>query len=1485
MVALELRRRRFEKDAEEGRTKRGQADAEGAEATGAPSTAASINSGDRERAGRRRGTTCVVVGLFHGQDAAGSLCVGEGVESEDGNARIAYGGGFDKWSKAVDVQEARFGFRTIEAEADDVFEDDTRLPEGDLVTTGSPCVRASWAPYKARGGGRPPDGNHPTNQLYWRQVPVAMRKGKAVVMEFPLSVLSLEGATGEPPGFLQERAENIMHAGEWTTHRWPFNANFHGGATGRRRLYTLGFAPEVVAAATRAGIEVGPQPEPMPLSERITLGDVLFDEDIIRAHHPGTSTIFRVQPRQLSGDRTEEAEAARVDTGLYEPEPVSDARLPGIPLKCYAGMPLVMLEDGAIRRMAPGEFAAAGGVNGAVGFDMPTEPSAEEQKEWKVLVGNTWDGAITRIVMREAVRYMQPYLRERQDELATLHRSAAIFNTIVARLVLPARRAWRKWKEHARSGAGGGGFSGASVFVVCQHGALMGCAGGIWQDFGGRRDGNETPYETAFRELHEEIGLTASHIDVLPDQPLWVVHAGYRHAVYVATLSEANRLRPDWELGDELDSYRNDFVDFANFFADDMVGSELVHRRIKNREIFDLASSAYANLRRTARRGDQERSGSAGAPDDDDGDGGGDSGAPGAGAAKRGGGRGAEAKDAREEEDEGYDVGDSGADADGGAECESATGVTASGSIRLTARLESAMSGGGMRFTKCVEVDEEGHPDIRRRQTDKRWNVQLDLEAGDLKAMHQRGYPQVAQAPETDPLPEPKTPTDGEQRAFMEAHPTEKSCYTDTGWKMINEYDYKMQEDATRASGRGDAQGRRQEPRMKSGRKGSEFRILPIHHAATARGKLVTIGDDGRPRLTVPVPVEHRMQRNGGAVKIEFGRIADFIIRTKHHDREMLSLCSWGWSDKTDKRPFVTSLSPNQKMAYEHYDLTCEAHDAEVEKGWQKLCKGRPFAVTMHVTQTNLRVKPNGTGRLLGNATHPEPGTLQDTFEGRLIAPNANTDWELIPAYVWASIETFAMAGAVMAARIIFIVNGPHGEHARRVLYIVGDRDDLTKWFRQIPLATLDQHKQVYHWDGRWKVDTHVQMGRGSSADGAQRLSMVARLIVVERVEQRVQQYVASDTSAVGDALRWYMRLYRADTGAEESGLWFIDVMQDDMAWMAVAKEIGDIVREQLPIVMAEYGIEVSLEKRAEDERAIPGPHPARTMMYIGGYFDFVDMAQAVVRGQDKTIERFNEIVNEFSEKRPGTLVNKVMYQSAIGMGMFHGRFVDRARRRLNRGIAQIRGRRGDFAVVSKGWLDDITSLRDEAVARQGAPLVRPTHWEHPGLLGMNSDASRPSGRDGDEVERGFGGNAMHSYFYGSWTEEEAAKLDISTLELLGVVFLVVIAAITGTATPRMVIRCDNEAACRVINNHCAAKPQMIAALLHLENAQRTFGIELLAHHIAGEDNKIADDLSRGRIREAVARLRALAAGAEPAEVAIPAEWRDISQVVRAAKR
>ena len=106
--------------------------------------------------------------------------------------------------------------------------------------------------------------------------------------------------------------------------------------------------------------------------------------------------------------------------------------------------------------------------------------------------------------------------------------------------------------------------------------------------------------------------------------PVWVCHAGYRHAVFVATLSEANRLRPDWNTGDEetpeLDAYRCNFVDFANFFADDMFGTEFVHRRIKTREIFDLASEAYVDMRRAAHRAKAAADAAASSDSDDDDD-------------------------------------------------------------------------------------------------------------------------------------------------------------------------------------------------------------------------------------------------------------------------------------------------------------------------------------------------------------------------------------------------------------------------------------------------------------------------------------------------------------------------------------------------------------------------------------------------------------------------------------------------------------------------------------------------------------------------------------------------------------------------------------------------------------------------------------------------------------------------------------------------
>ena len=236
------------------------------------------------------------------------------------------------------------------------------------------------------------------------------------------------------------------------------------------------------------------------------------------------------------------------------------------------------------------------------------------------------------------------------------------------------------------------------------------------------------------------------------------------------------------------------------------------------------------------------------------------------------------------------------------------------------------------------------------------------------------------------------------------------------------------------------------------------------------------------------------------------------------------------------------------------------------------------------------------------------------------------------------------------------------------------------------------------------------------------------------------------------------------------------------------------------------------MSKRAEDEEAIDGAQPNSRMLYIGADFYMHDCERPKFRGQDKSLARFEEVMKEWSAYSPGRLVPLLLLQRLIGMCLFHGRFQWRVRRYLNSGMRCLRERTGDHRVMSRAWQRDVGVVFQRAMAREPFPMVQPSTWWHPGLYGCNSDASRPQGVA--DNSRGLGGNVMHFYFFGEWSKEETDLLDISTLELIAVGYLVVVAAITGQLRSRMVIRCDNEAACRVINDHAAASVAMGEALI-----------------------------------------------------------------------
>ena len=121
-------------------------------------------------------------------------------------------------------------------------------------------------------------------------------------------------------------------------------------------------------------------------------------------------------------------------------------------------------------------------------------------------------------------------------------------------------------------------------------------------------------------------------------------------------------------------------------------------------------------------------------------------------------------------------------------------------------------------------------------------------------------------------------------------------------------------------------------------------------------------------------------------------------------------------------------------------------------------------------------------------------------------------------------------------------------------------------------------------------------------------------------------------------------------------------------------------------------------------------------------------------------------------------------------------------------------------------------------------------------------------------------------------------------MELIAAGFLLIVAHLAGVTKPQMVLRCDNESACRVANTHVAHSVAMAEALIWFESVQCHVGVEVLLHHIAGEDNAIADDLSRDRVARAVETLEKMS-GVAAVRVELPARWRDISRVTNAVRR
>ena len=880
-----------------------------------------------------------------------------------------------------------------------------------MICAGAPCVHSSFAPHY--GCDTEPDADDPMNAHYPRQVQPIVRGCDVAVLEYLSDVRKVRSLRHDspnahrPPGWRHDDMIAGFSQHGWSVFEYDLNAWYHGSAGARRRLYSIACSDRAMEAAKRAGVMRPAEITPIPYRERLVMRDILEDDHTIEMYHAYLFTGHRLTVPKLYGDARDQRQVTRLNMGGWETEPVGDVRLPAMPMKCFGQTPLIMLEDGRVRRMLLCEFARVGAVPWSVGHGISVERTDEELRAAKVMMGNTWDANFTKKVMEVAADFVKHLVHERAHEPAPMERVAARFATIVARTRLPARRALRRWRE----------------VVKRWH-----SAGTHW-----------------WRPMAERLCV-------------------------------------------------------------------LQMRRIGWMGLEPTACAAFKFLARGPYGQDLPWKGQG-----------------------------------------------------------EAAGMSKSGSVFLSEELDRSMVGGHLRFTECMEITRDWMPAIRNTATQKRWGARLALPAEvSCKELYERPLPVLRIPPATTCPPPPTGPTPEQQEAFRARFPDERSVWTADGWRQLSKWEADMQRDAEGCAKHGTEGPDGYRVRMKGGTASGELRLGQKHLQVEARGVAIEFDDDtGAPSIASPKPMSERDD-----CVIKLSDIKEWIIANGWRDRFMIWVCDWGWADLTSRRPLYMSFSPNMKAAYERYHKVCAAHTLEITRKWSRRMKRLPFAGEIHIVQTNAVDKSDGTARLLGNATHPEPDTYLCEYEGIPLAPNMHTDWSFLPRFEWASIDRFGEVVAILCSIVVRVTNmAGVSADVIAMMVVVGSRDDLEKWFRQVPQFSGDHCKQVYHWAGEYIVDWHVQMGRGSSADGAQRLSMIGGQIVFDAVEEKLEEQLTLHSA--GGVEPWHtlsviVAWRRQCTGCKETGLWALDLMQDDLGYVAVTREVGQIVRDTIPFDLGE---------------------------------------------------------------------------------------------------------------------------------------------------------------------------------------------------------------------------------------------------------------------------------------------------------------------------
>ena len=348
---------------------------------------------------------------------------------------------------------------------------------------------------------------------------------------------------------------------------------------------------------------------------------------------------------------------------------------------------------------------------------------------------------------------------------------------------------------------------------------------------------------------------------------------------------------------------------------------------------------------------------------------------------------------------------------------------------------------------------------------------------------------------------------------------------------------------------------------------------------------------------------------------------------------------------------------------------------------------------------------------------------------------------------------------------------------------------DLRHAYRQFPVDPADYYLLGYNWNDQYYFDTVLAMGQRNAGIGCSRVT-------------RAIMYIHGK--------------------AGHRGVSYLD----DLIGVS-NKTQGPEAYTQLGIILKNLGLEENTAK------ACP---PSSVQTVLGVNIDTISMTISIT---DDRIEEISELLDKWKEK---LVCTEKELRSIIGKLSFVCKCVRQSRVFLNRLLELLRSvdwKQNTRVKLSDDFHKDLRWWGLFMERFNGVAFIPSAFWTEP-------DVSMAT----DSCLHGCGGVSSDQYFHTEFPRFISEQdLAIHKLEFLAVL---VGARIWGAKFRGLRIRifCDNQSVVDVINSSKTKDSFMATCLRELWLVASTFEFELRAVHLPGEENRVADWLSRWHLGE-----------------------------------